>query len=256
MAESVARPRGRSKLFPRSRRPEYGSRVRPFALAGLVLLAACEGPRPLTPGEGRIVAGARVLDVPRTAGAPSTPVIIGLHGLGDSPENFARLFSELTPAAEIDVIEGFEVSGDGHAWFSWPPGTSDDQVASAIDAAERRLWPVIAELAHGRRVIIVGFSQGAMLTYALAARHPDAIARGIAMAGRLPESLWPKRPGAPIDAIHGTVDTVIEIDAGRAAIDAFRAAGGRAEMHEFPGVGHSLNREMRDVLYALVTATL
>ncbi|MDB4960471.1 MAG: Serine esterase [Myxococcales bacterium] len=203
-----------------------------------------------------MVAGARVIEVPRTAGVPSAPVIIGLHGLGGSAENFAQVWSGFTPAAEIDVIEGFEVAGDGHAWFSWPPGTSDEELVTAIDAAERKLWPVIAELAHGRRAIIVGYSQGAMLTFALAARHPEAIAGAVAIAGRLPPALWPQRAGAPIDAIHGTADRVIDIEAGRAVIEAFRAVGGPAEMHEFSGVGHTLTGPMRDVLYARVAARL
>jgi phospholipase/carboxylesterase len=239
--------------------------VHRILVAAIALLVACEGPRPLAPGEGRIVAGARVITVPRPAGDPSAPVIIGLHGLGGSAENFAQVWTELGPAAEIDVIEGFEIAGDGHAWFAWPPGTSEQQLAAALDGAERKLWPVISELAHGRRAIIVGYSQGAMLTFALAARHPEAIAGAVAIAGRLPPALWPQRAGAapaprgppvPIDALHGTADRVIEIEAGRAAIEAFRAAGYRAEIHEFPGVGHTLTREMRDQLYALVAARL
>jgi hypothetical protein len=44
---------------------------------------------------------------------------------------------------------------DGGEWVDGPPpAMTDDALADALSAAEARLWPGIAELAHGRKVLV------------------------------------------------------------------------------------------------------
>jgi len=57
-------------------------------------------------------------------------------------------------------------------------------------------------------------------------------------------------------ALHGSDDHVIDIDAARAAIAAFKAAGAPAELHEFAGTGHTISPAMRDDLVNHVRAVV
>lgn len=59
---------------------------------------------------------------------------------------------------------------------------TDDALADAVSAAETKLWPALAELAHGRKVLITGFSQSwqtgdACSIRGLAARYFDVACR-------------------------------------------------------------------------------
>src|SRR5262249_6452486 len=119
--------------------------------------------------------------------------------------------------------------------------------ADAVGAAEERLWPAIVERAHGRKLIVVGFSQGAVMAYALAARHAGAIALAIPIAGRAPYARLhgSLKGAAPVFALHGTDDDRISVAEGRATVAAFVADGAQAELMELPGVGHTITAEMR-----------
>lgn len=187
-------------------------------------------------------------------GATATsPLVIALHGMGGSPERFARLWADYPATVEIALPRGPYADGDGFAWFAWPPGLDDDALADAIAAAEARLWPELVALAHGRPLVICGFSQGGVLAYAIAARHPDRVTAAFPISGRLPDRLA-RAPAAPIYALHGAADEIIEVARARQTVAAFRAAGATAELHEFPATGHTISAAMRDELFARVGA--
>jgi predicted esterase len=232
----------------------YHRRVRGLLIVAVIALAACKSSDKPATEHTNTVAGARVVELRSTHLDPALPLVIGLHGKGGSPERFAHNFDGADLANDVILIAGFVVHEDRAAWFEWPPNTSDDQLADLVAVTEARLWPVIAELAHGRKVIVTGFSQGAVMTYALAAKHPDQIAFAFPIAGRLPAKLAPTARGAPIYALHGVDDPVVEIEYGRSAIAGFSAAGGPAQIHEFPGTVHTVSDEMRAELIERIKA--
>jgi phospholipase/carboxylesterase len=125
-----------------------------------------------------------------------------------------------------------------------------------VGAAEARLWRGLAHLAGGRRMLVTGFSQGGILSFALAARHPDAVAKAFPVAGLLPGALAPKARAAPVVAFHGTADDVLDVEGGRAAVAAFQAAGGEALLREYPGVRHTITTAMRVELWAEIQKAL
>jgi phospholipase/carboxylesterase len=188
----------------------------------------------------------------------TSPLLVALHGRGDTPEGFARAWHDFPVKLEIAVPQALLPYGPGRQWFDWPRGSSEDQFAAAVGAAEATLWPVITELAHGRKVMIAGFSQGAVLAYVLAVRHPDAITYAFPIAGRIPHPLLPAAGTrtAPVYALHGTADTTLGIWGSREAIAALQSAGGVAELREFPGVGHTITPAMRAALVDRIRAVL
>jgi phospholipase/carboxylesterase len=181
-----------------------------------------------------------------------SPVIYALHGRSDTPEHFSSLFKSFPARAEIAVPRAFETKGFGFQWFEWDLGTSEQQFAANAGAAEEKLWPLLQEHAHGRKIIIVGFSQGAVMAYLLAARHPDDIAAAFPIAGRVAMSQWSNGARtAPLFPMHGTLDERVSIVHGRET-----AQGFHVELREFEGVKHQIPDAMRDELFAHVAEVL
>ena len=185
----------------------------------------------------------------------ASPLVVVLHGLGGSPEKIAPLLDGFPVAAEIALPRGFYAEDEGWSWFPWPDAPSLDVFAQMIDDTDARLWPALVTLAHGRPIVVVGFSQGGMMAYALAAHHPAEIVAAFPIAGFLPPKSWPHARTAPVYAWHGTADEVVPIERERATVAAFKAAGGSAELREEPGVGH-VWWPMREDVIAHVRAAL
>ena len=91
----------------------------------------------------------------------------------------------------------------------------------------------------------------------MASRHADKVSRAIPVSGACPGPLLPKgkAKAAPVLALHGTTDKVLEIKWDRETVAAFKAAGNDAELKEYEGVGHTITAQMRaDWWEALVKA--
>ena len=91
------------------------------------------------------------------------------------------------------------------------------------------------------RVGLFGFSQGAIMAVAAAARG-YALGSVVAAAGRLAASVEPATPVSPrVLLLHGSADSVIPIEEGRDAAQRLEAAGYRATFDAQPSQGHGVN---------------
>ena len=186
----------------------------------------------------------------------SSPLVVGMHGRGGSPERFSRVLRDFSGRAEIALAQAPFKLDQGWSWLPGAQRWDDSESAAAFDAVEKKLWAAIIELSHGRRVIVTGFSQGGMLSYVLAARHPREIAYAFPIGGGAPAALFPHdgEPTAPVYAMHGTSDDIVDISFARSTIAAFQAQGAKAELREFPGVGHDMPTAVREDLLAHIQA--
>jgi predicted esterase len=147
----------------------------------------------------------------------AVPLVIGLHGYGDSPENFIRLwglfdsprFIYACPRAPYPVL----LNGDiGWSWFMttgdpWETAGMDrhsvDFVMAAIDSLRARF--------SVSRVFLVGFSQGCAVTWLIGLRESGELSGIAGLGGRLetavlPESLLVPALGLPAFVGNGTED--------------------------------------------------
>jgi phospholipase/carboxylesterase len=184
-------------------------------------------------------------------GDEASLLVVGLHGRGDTPEGFSGLFSDFPMRAEVVLPQGQLTFNFGWQWFDWAHDIDEAELARRVGEAEAKLWPTLVVHARGRKMIIVGFSQGAVLAYALAARHPDEIVAAFPVSGAFPRPLWPTGESAPVHALHGTADAMLPIDLSREAVKAFP----QADLTEFPDVGHTITPEMRDWLWKQIYAS-
>lgn len=187
----------------------------------------------------------------------TSPIVVAVHGRGDRPDRWVDTWRRFPGKARIALPQAPTPLGDGFSWFTFRDGMTDEEFGAEVSAAEEKLWRAIAKLAAGRRLLVTGFSQGGILSYAMASRHPDAIAHAFPIAGACPGPLLPKDKAraAPVTAFHGTDDDVLQLRWGREAVKAFTDQGNRAELREYPGVRHAIPDRMRaDVWDAIVSA--
>ncbi len=91
---------------------------------------------------------------------------------------------------------------------------------------------------------VIGFSQGAALTIALALMHPQRIGRAAALSGFLParsEEMLAKRPlnGKPFFVAHGTLDEMVRVEHAHRTVEFLEQAGARLTFCE-DEVGHKV----------------
>ena len=91
---------------------------------------------------------------------------------------------------------------------------------------------------------VIGFSQGAALTNAMALLYPERVRRAGVLAGFLPtgsEFLMEKRllNGKPFFVAHGTLDEMVKIEYARQSVEMLERAGASVTFYE-DEIGHKL----------------
>lgn len=228
-------------------------------------------PAPAPADELPELAGVHYLEFVTAGADPEAelPMIIAIHGLGDSPEGFRGLLERFEQPARVILPRGLDAHGPGWSWF--PVRVSDvsdddlQQLAVGIERAADALVPAIEQLTAQRpttgKPIVTGFSQGGMLSFALAIQHPQLFSAAFPLGGWLPEPLWPgpasaDTPMIPILAFHGDADARVPYPATVAAVAHLEQAGYRVQLRSYAGVGHAIPQPMHTDLIAALRSSL
>ena len=204
----------------------------------------------------RTVEGVELIELFPNDADETAPLIFAIHGMGDRPDRWVDEWRRFPQKAHIVLPRAFTPHGGGFSWFEYKDGMTDEQFGAEVGASEQRLWRAIAALAGKRKPIVTGFSQGAILSFAIAGQHPDAVSHAFPVSGSCPGPLLPKSKAAPLSALHGTSDTVLDIKWGREAVHAFAERGNDATMKEYEGVGHTITPAMRRDLWEAIERAL
>jgi len=188
----------------------------------------------------------------------TVPLIVALHGLGDKPETFGRLLEAYPHPARVLLPRGPIAQTLGSSWF--PIARNEDGSLGSqpeIEAAADRIAEVVeaqlkATPAAGKPVV-TGFSQGGILCWALAVRHPDLFAAIFPIAGALPPAMQTPPDHVPtIVAFHGDKDGRIPFRPTNEMAEAWKAKGLPVTMTPFAGVAHHTTGPMRTALYEAI----
>lgn len=190
------------------------------------------------------------------AGPAGGPLLVTLHGLGGD-ERVMSIFDRAVPPEftivsprapiEIQPDRGFPAYVDrGYSWLPPQPSLEIDrsEFEPPVDQVTRLICAAIERhQIDPARVFLMGFSQGAALSYAVSLMHPDLIAGVIALAGFLPAGEWPAAtppyPRRGYLIIHGTADQHVPVLYAHRARDFLRGLGAPVEYHAYP-VGHKV----------------
>lgn len=240
-------------FFACSRSKTDGSTTTSPAQANPSSEDAAQAKRETTPSWPRTVTyeGVEMIELFPQHATESSPLIVVIHGRGDHPKHWVEGWRGFPARAQIVLPRAFDAFGEGGwSWFELRDGMTAEELGKSVGDSETKLWRAIEKVAgptrkNTKNIIVTGFSQGGMLSYVMASRHPDAILRSFPIAGFCPKPLLPEGKAAPVSAFHGTEDTILKVHAGRDTVSAFKAKGNEAEMREYMGVGHTITKEMR-----------
>lgn len=179
-----------------------------------------------------------------------SPGLLLLHGRGADEADLMGLEPALDPRFTVVSARAPFRLGPGFAWYGM------DQIGKPDDSTLREALGVLHEFvqdlpaAYGLdpgRLYVMGFSQGAVMSAALAMTAP-ALVRGVVMhSGYVPSSSGlDVRPEAlrdkPFFVAHGVYDEVIPVTFGRRSQEYLQEQGTRLVYNEYP-IGHSISEE-------------
>ena len=181
------------------------------------------------------------------------PLLLLLHGYGS---NEADLFSFAEELPEnyyiISARAPYDMQYGSYAWYAInfdadqnkfsdneQAKTSRDLIATFIDELIQT-YPIDADY-----VSLIGFSQGSILSYAVALSYPEKVQKVVAMSGYLnldivtEDYLKNTFNNLKIFASHGTVDQVIPVEWARKTPAILENLGIAITYKEYP-VGHGV----------------
>jgi phospholipase/carboxylesterase len=181
-------------------------------------------------------------------GQPQGALIVMLHGLSGD-ENVMWIFDHALPR-EATVIAPRALYPSELGGYSWARSVVRDDLddvdfQETLEVLLRFMAEVIAQYKiDPQRVIVMGFSQGAALSYAYSLAHPASLHGVIALAGFIPHSPAVKSKDALPHylILHGTHDEAVPIDRAREARSVLESHGANVEYHEHR-VGHKVSAQ-------------
>jgi phospholipase/carboxylesterase len=195
---------------------------------------------------------------PETAGKP---LVILMHGYGSNELDLFALYTGL-PAdyTYLSVRAPITLAPGRFQWFRQTSNERDyngetadltqstHTLSSFIDQAVNKYHP------PARKVYLVGFSQGAMMSYELALRAPEKVGGIAALSGKILPVLRNELKNTQgfgnlaVFIGHGTADQRIPLAGATQADEFLRQHGLQAVMRTYPGLTHSINlQEIADL---------
>ena len=176
-----------------------------------------------------------------------------IHGwMGDEnsmwvlANSLPRSTTVIAPRGPIGVPEG------GFSWREIKVGTWGKASMDELIPMAKRLMAFVKDWSQDHqlsisKVDVMGFSQGAAMTYAIFLEYPERIRKAAALAGFIPDGgeMWLSREkmrGKSIFITHGRADRTIPVDQARKAVKILNDAGAEVVYCE-SGSGHKVGRE-------------
>ena len=182
------------------------------------------------------------------------PLLLLLHGYGSNEEDLFSFASELPDIYfVVSARAPYDMQYGSYAWYAIDfdadenkfsnveqAKISRDAVADFIDELKDN-YPIDAE-----NVTLIGFSQGTILSYAIALSYPEKVQKVVAMSGYLNQEMCSddylknNLSQLKIFSSHGTVDQVVPVEWGRKAKPFLDNLGVDTVYNEYANIGHGV----------------
>ena len=182
------------------------------------------------------------------------PLLLLLHGYGSNEEDLFSFASELPE--EYFVVSArapYDMMYGSYAWYAINFDADENKFSDIGQAKLSRdlIVKFIDELIENypidaKNITLIGFSQGSILSYAVALSYPEKVQRLVAMSGYLNTEIavdgFEKNDftNLKIFASHGTVDQVIPVDWARKSPGILENLGISCVYKEYP-IGHGVS---------------
>lgn len=194
----------------------------------------------------------------REAGKKKTtpPIVIMMHGYGSNERDLFEL-SRYIPDSFIVISARAPYTVDrGYRWFDRDKSQQKfEAVKTELESSRKLVLKFVEELGrkyhtNGNRIYIMGFSQGAIMSYAAGLTMPTAV-RGIGiLSGLLPQPIREQtQKSAALSKLrifiaHGTTDNILSYADAKAGNDYLVSIGLKPEFHTYAGMEHTISAEV------------
>jgi phospholipase/carboxylesterase len=194
-----------------------------------------------------------VIQEPKTI-KDQNPLLILLHGYGSNEEDLFSFATELpNDSYVISVRAPYNLQPYGHAWYAIHFDADENKFSDNVQAKQsvELIANFIDEIVKQypidtKNITLIGFSQGAILSYATALTYPEKVSKVVALSGYFNQEIMPEIIDTKAIShlkffiSHGSVDQVIPIDWARKAKPALENLGLEVEYQEYP-IGHGVS---------------
>lgn len=170
---------------------------------------------------------------------PGGPLLVVLHGLGDSAAGY-RFLPQFLGFENINylLLNAPDTYFTGYSWFNldYAPGSgirhSRELLFKTLDELREQGWP-------SERTGLFGFSQGALMSLDVALRYPYRLGPVVAISGFMyfleeyPQALSEHARKLQILVTHGTMDPLLPLAATKAQITEIRKYGLNIRWREY-----------------------
>jgi phospholipase/carboxylesterase len=181
------------------------------------------------------------------------PLLLLLHGYGSNEQDLFSFADELPD--ELLIISArapLSLGFGSYAWYTihFNEDSSNFSDIPEAKAALKKIAAFLEEIkelyqVNRKKVFLLGFSQGTILSIAFALNNPDQLQHVIALSGyvnqKLLEDDFEKKDHSNLDFFvsHGTADQIIPVDWARKTPGFLENLQIKHEYHEYP-VGHGV----------------
>ena len=184
------------------------------------------------------------------------PALFMFHGYGSNEEDLFSFASELPGEfMVISVKAPYSLEPFGHAWYAinfdaeqgkW----SDDEQAKE---SREKIVAFIDEAIEAydidkANITLLGFSQGTILSYAVALSYPEKVRNVVALSGYINENIlvddYALKDHSDLNfyVSHGQVDQVIPLEWAEKSPEFLKKLKISTTYHEFP-IGHGVSQQ-------------
>jgi phospholipase/carboxylesterase len=187
----------------------------------------------------------------------TNPLLLLLHGYGSNEDDLFSFASELPE--EYYVISArapYNMQDSAYAWYAINFDADENKFSDNEQARISRdlIARFIDELIKNypidsKSISLIGFSQGTILSYAVALSHPEKVQKLVAMSGYINREILEENylknsfSNLQIFISHGTVDQVIPVEWGRKAKPFLDNLGIKNTYKEYP-IGHGVSPQV------------
>lgn len=181
------------------------------------------------------------------------PLLILLHGYGSNEEDLFSFASELPEEFFIVSVRApYDLQPYGHSWYDIhftadnDKFSNDEQAIQSRDLIANFIDEIVATYpVDSDNVSLIGFSQGTILSYAVALSYPEKVKNVVALSGYINEKIISEdmttKDHSNLDVYisHGSVDQVIPNTWANKAPEFLNNLNIKNSYREFP-VGHGV----------------
>ena len=196
----------------------------------------------------------------------NAPVIFMLHGYGSDENDLFSFAGELPEKYNVISAKApYTLPGMGNAWYSIDFEAPQGKFSNTEEGIQSRDLvlkfieeSITAYQIDKNQINLLGFSQGGIISYALAMSYPEKFKQVISLSAYIDETMFianyqiKNHQNLRFFATHGTQDPVIPVEWARKNKPFLSQYTNHIDYSEYP-IGHGVNPEILQKLISWLT---